>query len=89
MDIKNPAPRISDGVDVSVSFDKMKIKIVYIIVLLGLLNFVNAQVKTKQPTFYTCIMHPEIHESKPGNCPKCGMALIKEKSKTTDGNNSY
>jgi len=25
--------------------------------------------------YYTCPMHPEIHESKPGNCPKCGMAL--------------
>jgi len=29
-------------------------------------------------TFYTCPMHPEIHQSKPGNCPKCGMALEKE-----------
>ncbi len=24
---------------------------------------------------YTCPMHPEIRESKPGACPKCGMAL--------------
>ncbi|PAM94595.1 copper oxidase [Flavobacterium sp. IR1] len=31
---------------------------------------------------YTCPMHPDIHESKPGKCPKCGMALVKEKSKT-------
>ena len=30
---------------------------------------------------YTCTMHPEIHASKPGNCPKCGMKLVKEKSK--------
>ena len=29
-------------------------------------------------TFYTCPMHPEIHQKKPGNCPKCGMALEKE-----------
>ena len=35
-----------------------------------------------QPATYTCVMHPEIHASKPGNCPKCGMALIKEKAKT-------
>ena len=35
--------------------------------------------KLTQPTTYTCIMHPEIHSSKPGNCPKCGMKLIKEK----------
>ena len=24
---------------------------------------------------YTCPMHPEIQQDKPGNCPKCGMAL--------------
>jgi len=24
---------------------------------------------------YTCPMHPEIRQSNPGNCPKCGMAL--------------
>ena len=34
-----------------------------------------------QPVTYTCPMHPEIHATKPGNCPKCGMRLIKEKSK--------
>ena len=27
---------------------------------------------------YTCTMHPEIHATKPGNCPKCGMTLVKE-----------
>ncbi|MES2005510.1 multicopper oxidase domain-containing protein [Sediminibacterium roseum] len=30
---------------------------------------------------YTCPMHPEIHAVKPGNCPKCGMKLVKEKPK--------
>ena len=34
-----------------------------------------------QPVIYTCPMHPEIHSPKPGNCPKCGMKLIKEKAK--------
>jgi CopA family copper-resistance protein len=34
-----------------------------------------------QPVFYTCVMHPEIHSAKPGNCPKCGMKLVKEKPK--------
>ncbi|HET7542370.1 MAG TPA: DUF2933 domain-containing protein [Polyangiaceae bacterium] len=24
---------------------------------------------------YTCPMHPEIHQERPGRCPKCGMAL--------------
>lgn len=27
--------------------------------------------------YYTCSMHPQIHEDKPGNCPICGMKLIK------------
>jgi hypothetical protein len=25
---------------------------------------------------YTCPMHPEIKQDKPGNCPKCGMTLV-------------
>ncbi len=29
-------------------------------------------------TFYTCPMHPEIRQDKPGSCPKCGMALEPE-----------
>ena len=36
-----------------------------------------------QPVTYTCVMHPEIHSNKPGNCPKCGMKLIREKPKRT------
>lgn len=26
-------------------------------------------------TIYTCPMHPEIRQNRPGSCPKCGMAL--------------
>lgn len=26
-------------------------------------------------TTYTCPMHPEIRQDRPGSCPKCGMAL--------------
>ena len=37
--------------------------------------------KQAQPATYTCVMHPEIHATKPGNCPICGMKLIKEKPK--------
>lgn len=25
---------------------------------------------------YTCPMHPEVSQAKPGRCPKCGMALV-------------
>lgn len=32
--------------------------------------------------YYTCPMHPQIHEEKPGQCPICGMTLIQ---KTVEG----
>lgn len=30
----------------------------------------------KKDVYYTCSMHPQIHEDHPGNCPICGMKLI-------------
>jgi CopA family copper-resistance protein len=68
-------------------------KILLIVIGLALYAFAFAQEmkgmdmpknKAKQaaPVTYTCVMHPEIHATKPGNCPKCGMVLIKEKPKT-------
>ena len=27
---------------------------------------------------YSCPMHPEVTSPTPGNCPKCGMALVKK-----------
>ncbi len=64
-------------------------KIVFVAMMLCIKQFVFAQNDMqnmagmqKQPTVtYTCPMHPEIHTTKPGNCPKCGMKLVKEKPK--------
>ena len=35
-----------------------------------------------QHKVYTCPMHPEVTSSKPGKCPKCGMALVEKKTYT-------
>lgn len=37
---------------------------------------------------YTCTMHPEVIQDKPGNCPKCGMTLVEKKEKVKDGQSS-
>jgi rubrerythrin len=31
--------------------------------------------------YYTCKMHPQVHQEKPGKCPICGMTLIKKGEK--------
>jgi CopA family copper-resistance protein len=51
-------------------------KLVIIICSLLIAGIAQAQTVT-----YTCPMHPEIHATKPGNCPKCGMKLVKERPK--------
>lgn len=31
---------------------------------------------TNKDVYYTCSMHPQVHEEHPGDCPICGMKLI-------------
>ncbi|MCO5949999.1 efflux RND transporter periplasmic adaptor subunit [Mucilaginibacter flavidus] len=33
--------------------------------------------KAQSKAYYTCSMHPQVHEDHDGNCPICGMKLIK------------
>lgn len=42
------------------------------------------QVTSDSNYYYTCTMHPQIHESKPGNCPICGMTLVKKEVSSSD-----
>ena len=60
----------------------------YLIIIASLL-FVLASCKSKKTTtvnkdeYYTCSMHPQIMEDKPGNCPICHMELIVVKRTNT------
>ena len=36
------------------------------------------EAKPETKVVYTCVMHPEVQQDKPGNCPKCGMTLVKK-----------
>ncbi|MFV8321427.1 multicopper oxidase domain-containing protein [Flavobacterium sp. LS2R12] len=68
-------------------------RIILIVLILFIGSFVQAEnsndrnifkkmaIQQVQPVTYTCVMHPEIHATKLGKCPKCGMDLIKEKAK--------
>ena len=38
-----------------------------------------AQPQTGGPMVYVCPMHPEVRQSEPGSCPKCGMTLKPQK----------
>jgi len=72
--------------------------VVAIAAFFGLLNISMAQEnnhqkpeqQTTQPQdhskdVYTCPMHPEVVSDKPGNCPQCGMKLVKKESVSDQG----
>ena len=40
----------------------------------------NSATNKHQEAVYTCSMHPEIIRNEPGNCPICGMVLVKKVS---------
>ncbi len=54
------------------------------IFLLGACNSVGKKSGNIQPAtdtgVYTCPMHPQIIRDEPGNCPICGMALVKKEN---------
>jgi len=39
--------------------------------------------QTAEKIQYTCPMHPEVIQDKPGKCPKCGMDLVKKETADT------
>lgn len=41
----------------------------------------NAEITSTTKTLYTCPMHPQVLQDHPGNCPICGMKLVKVNDK--------
>ncbi len=70
----------------------MKSKYLYSVILVAGLMVVNFSISrvygqkpqnkppTQQIAEYTCSMHPEVIKDKSGNCPVCGMKLVKKKN---------
>ena len=53
----------------------------YLMIMSILLLTLACKEKTKQAdlendSYYTCTMHPQIRQNRPGNCPICGMELV-------------
>ncbi len=46
-----------------------------------------AKITSLPDTLYTCPMHPEVRQHRPGTCPKCGMALEPELPSVEDEEN--
>jgi P-type Cu+ transporter len=45
--------------------------------------------KDRRQTEYVCPMHPEVHQTGPGSCPGCGMALESATVKAPDTRTEY
>ena len=44
----------------------------------GATKTVSGEQPRSRKIYFTCPMHPQIHQDKPGKCPICGMTLIKK-----------
>jgi len=44
---------------------------------------VDTVVKAAEAGYYTCPMHPQINQAKPGKCPICKMDLVYKKAAKT------
>ena len=52
-------------------------------------NNSSAALASTDKVSYTCPMHPEVQESKPGSCPKCGMALERSGAPAPDSRGEW
>ena len=73
---------------------KLKKSLVYPVIFIGLIIAVTTTVaqshtqkkppEEQQEAQYTCPMHPEVVQDKPGKCPKCGMDLVMKENKSKE-----
>lgn len=73
---------------------KLSVYIIIVFVSVGLLPVACKNPTAKQPTvqvaeeIYTCPMHPQVMEHHPGNCPICGMTLVKKEFTSAEAKNT-
>ncbi|MDB5087157.1 MAG: efflux transporter periplasmic adaptor subunit [Mucilaginibacter sp.] len=69
--------------------NKLKIIVLLLVLVVTACKQKPQQVARQQSkAYYTCSMHPQVHEEHPGNCPICGMKLIKVELTGTGGASS-
>jgi hypothetical protein len=76
---------------INATFIIIEMRIIALAFILAISSFAYAENRNERRIFkktdilqtqsitQTCIMHPEIHATKPGKCPKCGMNLVEKK----------
>ncbi|MBF0206003.1 MAG: efflux RND transporter periplasmic adaptor subunit [Oligoflexia bacterium] len=85
----------------------LALSVIIYVIILGLITACNKNISSDNSSnnssssppiqevtsYWTCSMHPQIHQDKPGKCPICGMDLIKVSTKSTsvetDSRNTY
>ena len=65
----------------------MVISVIGIAIYLFAITSENHTEMKHQNEVYTCSMHPQIIRDKPGNCPICGMTLVKKATENQDVDN--
>lgn len=65
---------------------KSRIIMLFTILLMGIGLFTACDKKAakEEGVYYTCPMHPEVKKDAPGQCPICGMDLVKKETDAHD-----